>query len=63
MAAIGPRGCNRFYYGKSNTIEKQGSLIKSKIGESNPVGNGYQHGTTDANDRASVGYLMQQWAG
>ena len=48
---------------ESNQIEKQVSLIKSKNGESNPVVNGCQHVTDDANDGASVGYLMQKWAG
>ena len=34
-----------------------------KTSDSNPFGNGCQHGTADADDGASVGYLMQLWAG
>ena len=48
---------------ESNQIEK---IIESyQIGnrESNPVGNGCQHKTADADDGASVGYLMQRWEG
>ena len=31
--------------------------------ESNPFRNGFQHGTADADDGASVGYLMWRWEG
>ena len=43
-------------------LKPQLSPIKSKTIESNPVRNGCQHGTADADDGASVGYLMWLWA-
>ena len=36
--------------------KKQLSIIKSETGESNPVGNGYQHGTAEANDDTRIEY-------
>ena len=50
-----------FFFKGSNQIEV--TIESNKIGncESNPVGNGYQHGTADADDDASIRYLMRKW--
>ena len=34
-----------------------------KTSELNPIKKWMQHGTVDANDGDSMGYLMQQWVG